>query len=644
MNKIEFIPGKRYLYQRQPVQLECVLDLSVVLGEYVATGKLVRIPICDLQPITEAPIGETPTLPKDDFLGISEEAWAKARRKLAILEAILADRGNTQLLAEVARKQQISQATLYRWLRAYDQTGSALSLVESPHTGGKGQPRLGAKQNAIIKQAIETHYLTPQKKPVTKVVLEIRQQCRQAGLTAPADGTIRQRIRGLSEEEKTRYRWSKKMAREKFEPQRGNFPGAGFPLSIVQIDHTLVDLVLVDEQFRQPLGKPWITVAIDVFSRMVLGFYLSYDPPGAVGTGLCMAHAILPKDLWLSSMDVRGDWPCWGVPSVLHADNAKEFRGIMLQRACEKYGTRLEFRPVKRPHWGGHIERLMGTFMKEVHTLPGTTFSNVQERKDYSSEQKAALTLSEFEQWLTTFIVDVYHKRIHQGIKTSPYERYREGIFGSASQPGTGLPERLCHEIQVRLDFMPGEERTIQQYGVVIDHVHYYADVLRPYINSLEPGSGKSRLKRKFLFKRDPRDISCLYFLEPETREYHRVPYRDTSRPAISIWEFRQATEQARLKGMEQGDEDAIFAAYDAMRAVELAAIERTKRVTKASNRMMQQGPISATAAFFQAKSSSPAYAAPGLISDTSTASSGNTQVSLTPFDGLYDDDEPSAR
>jgi putative transposase len=638
MNKIELIPGKRYLYQRQLVVLDCVLDLNLVLAEYEATGKLVRIPICDLQPLTKEGTEEALALPKDDLHGISEEAWAKARHKLAILEPILAERGNTQLLAEVAQQQLRSQATLYRWLRAYDQTGSVLSLVESPHTGGKGQPRLGAQQNAIIQQAIETHYLTPQKKPVTKVVLEIRQQCRQAGLTAPADGTIRERIRQLSEEEKTRYRWSKKMAQEKFNPIRGEFPGADFPLSVVQIDHTLVDLVLVDEQYRQPLGKPWLTVAIDVFSRMVLGFYLSYDPPGAVGTGLCMAHAILPKELWLSRMDVQGDWPCWGVPSALHADNAKEFRGVMLQRACEKYGTRLEFRPVKKPHWGGHIERLMGTFMNEVHTLPGTTFSNVQERKDYASEQKAVLTLREFEQWLTTFIVSVYHKRVHQGIKTSPYERYREGIFGGPAQPGTGLPERLCDDLQVRLDFMPGEDRTIQQYGVVIDHVHYYADVLRPYVNSLEPGSGKSRLKRKFLFKRDPRDISCLYFLEPETRTYHPIPYRDTSRPAISIWEFRQASEQARLKGMEQGDEDAIFAAYEVMRAVELAAAEKTRRFTKNSNRMAQEGPISETAAFFQSKSSSATQqglgsAAVAVVSET-----------LTPYEGLYDDHEPSAR
>ncbi|OGX91500.1 Mu transposase C-terminal domain-containing protein [Hymenobacter coccineus] len=607
MVKIDFLPGKQYRYQDHPVRIQRVLDLHYVLGEYEATGALVRIPISGLQPPADAP--EVPV--HDDLLSIPEAAWAKAQRKLAILQPVLAARGDLQLLTEVARTHQLVPSTLYRWLRAYDQTGSVRSLVELPRTGGKGQARLDAALDAVIQQAIETHYLTPQKLPVTKVILEIRQQCRQAGLPAPGDNTVRRRIRQLSEEEKTRLRWSKKIAKERFEPLRGAFPGANFPLAVVQIDHTLVDLILVDEAYREPLGRPWLTMAIDVFSRMVVGFYLSFDPPGAVGTGLCMAHAILPKELWLSRMNVQGDWPCWGVPSVVHADNAKEFRGTMLQRACDKYETRIEWRPVGKPHWGGHVERLMGTFMQEVHTLPGTTFSNVRDRKDYPSEQKAALTLREFEQWLTTFIVDVYHKRVHQGLKTSPYERYREGIFGSPRQPGRGLPERLYDELQVWLDFMPGEERTVQEYGVLIDHVFYYADVLEPYINSLEAGSGKRRLKQKFTFKRDPRDISCLYFLEPGTKVYHRIPYRDTSHPAISVWEFRQAVEQARLKGLERIDEGTIFAAYDAMRAVELAAVERTKRVTKTANRMLQGVPEGAAAAFFSSGTSGPGLAPP---------------------------------
>ena len=188
----------------------------------------------------------------------------------------------------------------------------------------------------------------------------------------------------------------------------------------MQIDHTKLDIILVDDHHRRPIGRPWITLAIDVFSRMVAGFYVSFDPPGALATGLCLAHAILPKEQWLAKRDIEAEWPVWGFPKTLHMDNAKEFRGLMLQRACAEYGIDIDWRPVARPHFGGHIERLLGTASKEIHTLPGTTFSNPQQRGSYDSEGKAALTLSEFEAWLAVYVTQVYHQRKHSSLGMSP--------------------------------------------------------------------------------------------------------------------------------------------------------------------------------------------------------------------------------
>lgn len=636
MNKIELLPGKRYYYQRNAVRFLRVLDLHQVIVEYEATGALVTIPISQLAPILPE---ETPVaLPQDDLLCISDSAWEKARQKLAILQPILADRGNKKLPKQVASAHGLHVSTIYRWLRAYEKTHSVQSLVEALNTGGRGQVRLDPAVDAVVQQAIQSDYLTTQKKTVTKVILEIKQQCRRAGLTAPGETTVRRRVQQLSEEEKVRLRWSKKMAKEQFEPLKRTFPGADYPLAVVQMDHTEVDIILVDEGYRQPLGRPYITMATDVFSRMVLGFYLSFDPPGAISAGLCVAQAILPKETHLSRIGVQGEWPCWGLPTVLHLDNAKEFRGKMLERACEKYGIRLEFRPVKEPHWGGHVERLMRTFMEETHTLPGTTFSNVRDRKEYDSEKKAVLTLPEFEQWLTTFIVNVYHRRVHQSLNTSPYERYREGILGAPGQIGIGLPDRLYDELQIRLDFMPGEERTVQEYGVLIDHVYYFADVLKPYVNSLAPGFGKSRAKRKFLFKRDPRDISYIYFLDPEAKQYHRIPYRNTAHPAISVWEFRQALALVKLKGKENVNEDDIFAAYDEMKKVELAAVERTRRLNKSSNRLVKGVPADALAALLPA----PATRKIQISSDAPVVIPANQMQKerpiIAPFDDIHDD------
>ena len=264
-------------------------------------------------------------------------------------------------------------------------------------------------------------------------------------------------------------------------------------------------------------------------------------------------------------------------------DNAREFRGNMLQRACLEYGMDIEWRPVARPHFGGHIERLLGTFAQEIHTLPGTTFSNSRERGDYDSEGKAAFTLTEFEEWLVTFIVNVYHQRVHSGISMPPMEKYRQGVFGTKDSPGRGLPARINDEDRLRLDLMPFEERTIQDYGVVIDEIHYYHDVLRRWINAPDPLATK--YKRKFMFRRDPRDIGTIWFYDPEINAYYPIPYRDTSHPPISVWELREAKRQIEADGRRHVDERAIFDAYERMREIEQQAQAKTTSVRRAAQR-----------------------------------------------------------
>jgi putative transposase len=209
---------------------------------------------------------------------------------------------------------------------------------------------------------------------------------------------------------------------------------------VVQIDHTKLDIDVVDEATRLPIGRPWITVGIDVFSRMVTGYYLSLDPPGDLPTGQCLAHSILTKESWLRDRGIESEWPCFGVMTSIHLDNAKEFRGKTLRHACEMYGIDIQWRPVAKPHFGGHIERLMGTFAKEIHTLPGTTFSRAKDIQDYRPAEKACIALREFDTWLAELIVCEYHQRIHSALKTSPVAKWTEGVLGKGDRPGRGYP------------------------------------------------------------------------------------------------------------------------------------------------------------------------------------------------------------
>jgi putative transposase len=343
--------------------------------------------------------------------------------------------------------------------------------------------------------------------------------------------------------------------------------------------------MLVDDVHRRPIGRPWVTVAIDVFSRMVAGCSVSFDPPGALAVGLCLAHAILPKDAWLTRHEITTPWPIWGVMDTVHADNAKEFRGSMLRKACQEYGIDLHWRPVRRPHFGGHIERLLGTLNDEIHTLPGSTFSNPMARGAYDSAQHAALTLSEFEHWLAILIVEVYHQRLHSALGMTPLQKYEEGIFGTDERPGRGVPERLMDEMRLRLTFLPYGERTVQSHGIVIDEIHYYDDVLKPWIHHLDPRATTGKRKQKFIVRRDPRDISRIYFYDPELKQHFEIPYRNTAHPPISVWELREVQRKLKEAGHKGVNEDLIFDAYNRLRALEAEAVRETKKARRAAQR-----------------------------------------------------------
>jgi putative transposase len=565
MDIINLTKGEKVIYNDKEVIITKLNTLDTVTIEELSTGINHLVHVRDLKPIFKK------KEKLDDINVISEDKWKLAQQRFEIITPILENPGNIEIVKKISTENNISISSLYRYVKLYKDYGTISAILGKPKTGGKGGSRLEPKQEEIIKKYIKSTYLNNSRTSINKTVRLIMAECHSKNITPPHENTIRNRIKSLSEEEVMKKRIGSKEAGYKFNPLLGSFPGADYPLSVVQIDHTRVDIILVDEYYRKPYKRPWLTLAIDVYSRMVVGFYLSFDPPGALGTGLCIAHSILPKEIWLEKIGVQGNWEAYGLMRTIHLDNAKEFRGKMLKMACKNYNINIEFRPIATPHFGGHIERLLGNFARKIHDLPGTTFSSPELRKNYDSEGKASLTLPEFEKWLTLYITKIYHVKNHSSLNDSPINKWKEGIMGNNEQPGIGIIPRIYNERKLRLDFMPFEERTIQEYGVVIDHVTYYHDVLRKYIHSKT-----DNIKRKFIFRRDPRDISVVHFYEPELKEYFDIPYRDTSLPPISIWEFRDVLRTLK-KSKISINEKSIFDTYREMDDIEKKAIRETK-------------------------------------------------------------------
>jgi putative transposase len=519
---------------------------------------------------------------------LSEEEWKLALSRYYIIAPLIHDEPE-HTIASVARKAKVTRQTIYRWLNKFVQTQSVSSLLDRDTRGGKGQKRIGPDVEDIIAKVMREKYMDVQKRSVKKICIEVALECRKAGIPASNSTTVWRRITAINEEEKLKHRYDHTVARNRFEAIKAAFPDADYPLAAVQIDHTKLDILVVDEAGRQPVGRPWITLAIDVYSRMVVGFYISLDPPGFLGTGLCLSHAILPKELWLSRLDVPGKWPCHGVMRSLYMDNAREFRGKALERACQEYGIEINFRPVTQPHYGGHIERLMGTMLQEIHALPGTTFSNISDRKHYDSEAKACFTLTELERWVAEFVVGVYHQRKHSGIGMAPIARWSDGILGNDQQIGIGVDHRDMDELKLKLDFMPYEERTVQRSGVSIDGIMYYGDILRKWIHAYKQPHSMDRTKKTFAFKRDPRDISTVYFFDPDTEQYYDIHYRNTSHPSMTIWEHREVLRTLQERGVKRIDENIIFDTYTRLKNIENQATSSAAMAKKRRNQTRKQ-------------------------------------------------------
>jgi putative transposase len=427
-------------------------------------------------------------------LTMSDAAWEQARSRASVI-GLLAARGTTGIAAadRAATELGISRRQVYVLLGRYRQgSGLVTDLAVRRSTGGKGGNRLPEPVEEIIRDLIRRRFLIRQKRSVAALHREIARACAMRGLKAPTRNTVARRISMLNPVEVARRREGADAARP-LQDAGGDVPAVGSILNQVQIDHTVIDVVIVDERERRSIGRPYLTVAIDVHSRTLLGMVVTLEPPSAMSVGLCLAHAAGDKRPWLERIGVEADWPMSGKPKSLFLDNAAEFKSEALRRGCEQHGIRLAYRPPGRPHYGGIVERVIGTTMRKIHELPGTTFSNPVERGRYNSEKMAALTLAELERWLVLAVAG-YHGSVHSTLGQTPAGQWAAGVAVN------GAPSITANQTAFLVDFLPVIRRTLTRTGFVIDHVHYFANALKPWI-------GRRERLRPFIIRRDPRDI-----------------------------------------------------------------------------------------------------------------------------------------
>ena len=505
--------------------------------------------------------------------GVAEDdlAWTEAcRREEAIRTLLLRhpDRLKRQAVEDVAWELGLSRATLYRLIARYRAARTVEALIEKPLGRPKGSLREDPVRDTLIRQFLEREYLQPTRPSLRRVVAHIAAACRQQGLPVPTWRTIKARLLRIDERARATRRGETSLVRT-----RRATPGTyevTRPLQVVQVDHTQVDVIIVDQAARETAGRPWITLAIDVMTRMVTGFHLGIESPSRTSIGLCLLHAVYDKTGWLAERGIDAPWPTAGLPEALHVDNSADFRSRAFERACRNHGIQIRWRPVGEPHFGGHIERLIGTTMGAVHMLPGSTFSNPVDRGDYPSGSAARMTLRELERWIAWEIAGNYHQRVHSALNRPPIAVWRE----HEDKAGLRLP---VDRLQFWVSFLPEDERNLRRDGIHFCNIRYWSDALAADV-------GQS--KEKLLIKFDPRDLSRIFVRRP-SGSFVEARYRDLGWPSISLAEQRAVMRLLRAQGRREVDEALLF--KTALRQREI--VDAARRQTVATRRRRELRP-----------------------------------------------------
>jgi putative transposase len=552
-----------------PTELRPVEEIKeAASGALLTSGVALVAEAIEVTGSTSSDIGE-----------IDDLDWKEAQRLFSIIQPLLETPNRRRAdVAAVAAEHGIEASTVYRWISNYRAAGHLSGLIPRKRGRKKGTKLLSPEQEAVIADVLENS-LDPQAQTPVEVIRQISDRFKEVGIAPVHPNTIRNRIAEIPLRRRLFTRGNKELAKQLFEPRPGESPDGKFPLEVVQIDHVQLDIKVVDVQTRRPIeARPWATFAIDTYSRMIVGYFLSLLRPSAFSTGVCLYMAMMPKRDLLARLDLPGRWPVYGKFRKVKADNAREFKGSMLTRACDEHNIDLELRPVKTPHYGAYIERMVGNVNRELHKKRGTTHRAPDVSPDYDSSAKAIYTLAELEAEVVDWIVNQYHVSRHSGLNCTPLRKWEQGLLGDNKTPGVGLPLIPIDTEKLRLDFLPFERRTIHPYGVELGRM-YYHEVLNRWINATDPENPKE--KRKFIFRYDPRTIRCIWFWDPDAKRYFPIPVRDTTWPDISWSEYDEYRKAMTKEGFAHVDEAAIRGYVERSKLREDRALVETQKARR---------------------------------------------------------------
>lgn len=526
----------------------------------------------------------------DVWSSASESDRAEARRRFAYVNAAIGgpksatalQNCSDQVSAELDDRTPPSITTFKAWISRYQNGRNDIaSLLPQTKRRGNRTRRYHDELEEIVDRSLETMYLTQQRLSMCDARLHAATHIAAHNKSTPANENkftmpsieyFWRRLRSTySEFDICCARFGQTYAARRYETVQG-FSRGERPLDRVEIDHTVIDLTVVDGRSGLPLGRPYLTIAIDDDTRCILGYYLSFEPPSYLSVSYCLRHAILSKS-YIKEMypNIKNTWDCYGVFTNLVVDNGSDFHSIALEDLAKRFGTTIQYCPRAKPRYKGKIERLYGTMNRGLfHTLPGTTFSNIVEKDEYDSLGNAVISLEKLHEIVHIWIVDLYHQKKQTAIGEPPASRWRKHITGMP------IPVPACVtdlDATLAVPF----ERTLTRNGIEHLTLEYNSDECGLYLARMK---GSTKVKCRY----NPNDLGHIYIEEHDTGHVFKVPAKvkwHEYANGLSRWQH-QLCQRFAAKNLEKEDIFALAEAKEKIAQIVEEEIFTQKKRTRA--------------------------------------------------------------
>lgn len=352
--------------------------------------------------------------PVQDLARFTEDQLKLALKRQAILEA---------------PSTIVSERTLRDWTKRTataiaNGTNPIVALVPNTAARGNRTARLSNEQEALLEQMIKKRWKTSEAINYRTLHKWVTEAFEQAGLKAPSYPTVIARVKAQSDNRDVRIRHGKRRAYHEgdfVDVLYADTPTHGSrALQYVHIDHTQTDIELISQRTGKPLGRPWLSLAVDAFSRRVVGFYMTFDPPSYVSVMMIMRDIVRRFQR---------------LPEMIVVDNGRDLTSGAFQSFLQVMGVHLRLRPAGQPRAGAVMERLFGTAHSQyIHNLAGNTKATKQVRMTTGSHLPVNLaqwTLDCLYHGLTYWATQYYDTEPHSSLGCSPREMFERSLAQS---------------------------------------------------------------------------------------------------------------------------------------------------------------------------------------------------------------------